>query len=254
MFNLDKAVKIAKYSEIIYRGYSYAKDALFGIEWEFFERDDTQAMIVVDQAEKELYIVFRGTSSFKDWITNAQCKIVYSRIGGMHGGVYAAYQAVRDDIEKFVVKVFNDHKDYKIWICGHSLGGALATWCAYVMSLVVGIEAIAGVYTFGSMKVFDKDSCMEYNRILEEQTYRIVHGCDMVTYLPTGKYQHVEDLVYIDTKDNILVDEEGSKEGLKRMLWDKFREGTKNACTFQLFRKGHEMKRYVSSLEHGEVK
>ena len=259
MFNLEKAIRIAKYSEIIYKGYSDMCDIIGipdGGNWQYFDRKarDTQAMIVIDQKQKDMYIIFRGTTSPQDWLTDASCEKIDTVFGGVHKGIFEAYHTVLMDIEGVVSKLFSADNNYNVWTGGHSMGGGLATWCANRMSVIVGVKAIAGVYTFGSMKIFDGDGAEKYNRILGAQTYRIVHGCDMVTYLPTGKYHHVEDLVYIDTKDNILVDEEGSKEGLKRMMWDKFREGIKNACTFQLFRKGHEMRRYVSSLEQGKVK
>ncbi len=255
MFNIEKAIRIAKYSKMIYKGYSDMHDALFGIEWQYFEREDTQAMIVVDRDNKELYVIFRGTSSFEDWITDAKCKRIETVFGGVHKGVFEAYQAVMADIEGFVAKIFAENKGYAIWIGGHSLGGGLATWCANRISVTVGTKAIAGVYTFGSMKVFDKDGYWKYNHALGPQTYRIVHGCDMIPYHPYGwqGFGHVDDLVYIDTKDNILVDEDGSKEGLKRMRWDKFCEGVKNACKFRLFREGHEMGRYIEALEQGKA-
>lgn len=255
MFNQVKAIRIARLSEIIYKPYSDMIDALVGVEWYYFERKDTQAMIVVSRDAKELDIIFRGTSSLKDFATDANCKKIDTIFGGVHKGIYEAYGAVSKDIEDFVAGIFMGDDSYQIWIGGHSLGGGEATWCANKLSELVGVGAIAGVYTFGSMKVLDKDGCRKYNQILGAVTWRIVHGCDMVPYLPAGwqGFGPVNDLVYIDTKDNILIDEEDSTAGLKRMRWDKICEGAKNALKLRLFREGHDIGRYRYALEVGKV-
>ena len=57
----------------------------------------------------------------------------------MHGGFLAAYDSVRAKVIELVEAVLEEGKarvdgEWQVLCTGHSLGGALATLCAYEMS------------------------------------------------------------------------------------------------------------------------
>src|SRR5207247_2585619 len=65
----------------------------------------------------------------------------------------------------------------KIWIAGHSLGGALAQLCAaHVDLLGIPVEA---VYTFGQPRVGDETFAKNMHDKLGKRTYRLVNDRDI---------------------------------------------------------------------------
>lgn len=79
-----------------------------------------------------LYVNFKGSDSFIDWIYNFSFLPIKAPYKNMvdkyytHSGFSKLYHVARDDIHN----EFKKHKDIrKIVIVGHSLGGALATLC-----------------------------------------------------------------------------------------------------------------------------
>ncbi|KNC75696.1 hypothetical protein SARC_11785 [Sphaeroforma arctica JP610] len=76
------------------------------------------------------------------------------------------------------------HNPFHVFITGHSLGGALATLCAYEFSRVfAGAELALTVYTFGSPRVGNHQYAWLYNERIPN-TYRIVNDGDPITALP----------------------------------------------------------------------
>ncbi len=62
----------------------------------------------------------------------------------------------------------------RLWLTGHSLGGALATLLAFILR-----DQVAGVYTYGALPVGGQDFLKVYaQRGLQDRTYRYVHGND----------------------------------------------------------------------------
>ena len=67
----------------------------------------------------------------------------------------------------------------KVIVAGHSLGGALAALTALRISTELGADVDA-VYTFGMPRPGDPAFAELYNRQLGPNTYRLVHGEDVV--------------------------------------------------------------------------
>jgi hypothetical protein len=89
----------------------------------------------------------------------------------------------------------------RVWITGHSLGGALGSLC------FSAVPAATGLYTFGSPRVGDK----EYVETLGARpVYRVEHARDPVPFLPPDTpglrfhYEPYGTLVYI-TRDGELL-------------------------------------------------
>lgn len=100
---------------------------------------DTQGAIWENQKDKELVICFRGTEiGWKDLLTDAM--ILQQPLDDtrredprrVHAGFLRAFRAVKDAV--YTALHFVRHGDldgWKIDVCGHSLGGALATLLAH---------------------------------------------------------------------------------------------------------------------------
>jgi triacylglycerol lipase len=158
------------------------------------KKTDTQCYVLVLNSNT-LLIAFRGTQQMKDWLTDinafhVDCDMTVpygnkkSRIM-VHKGFIKAYKSVRDEIHKHVRKM-SAKKDFKIIVCGHSLGGALATNCAVDMqyNYTNNVEA----YVSGNPRVGNKAFVKSYNERVPN-TYRTFMRTDIVPNLPPKKFQ-----------------------------------------------------------------
>ncbi|MEM6252601.1 MAG: lipase family protein [Cyanobacteria bacterium P01_D01_bin.156] len=172
---------------------------------------DTQVALLEDVANQRGYIVFRGSSADRDWLTNLEFSkwsvaiqeavlhernLDYPKEYGksstgvkLHKGFTKAYLAVRAEIQAAVKASAIPH-----WvITGHSLGGALAKLCAVDLQYNVGTNASFQAYTFGAPRVGNSAFVKSYN-LRVPQTWRFVNGNDIVCGLPRRwqGYSHVE--------------------------------------------------------------
>lgn len=178
------------------------------IEWgfdhaKFFSGASTQCVVGV--AEKHIVLCFRGTepSSFRDIYDDLFALPIQPPItkGKMHAGFWRALHQVWKDGNRAMLwppphtlpqmGLFSYLKKYrgissarKLWIAGHSLGGALATTAATRL-LAEGLfkeQDIAAVYTFGQPRVGDERFSEKYE--LSNKHFRLMHANDIVTRMP----------------------------------------------------------------------
>lgn len=90
----------------------------------------------------------------------------------------------------------------KVYITGHSLGGAIATLLA--MALKAHFQINSNVVTFGSPRVLDEAGAEEYNRLVPN-TIRVVHKLDLVPRIPKLGYQHVSQELHLDDSGRKLL-------------------------------------------------
>lgn len=158
---------------------------------------DTQGFIL--QREDGIIISFRGSQQIPDWFTDLDgFQVVYpydnpdSKIR-VHKGFINAYKSVREIIHK---SIKNLNPKY-IFVCGHSLGGALSTLCA--VDIQYNFPQIKlYCYTSGQPMVGNKEFQESFNVRVPNmvRTYMkkdIVPMCppDWVEKLSGGKYYHV---------------------------------------------------------------
>ncbi len=114
-----------------------------------------------------------------------------------------------DEITKKVAEIIHDNPDAKVFITGHSLGGALAT--LYGAMLFYNAEheitdKLAAIYTFGQPRVGDKEFAKYGETHLKDHYFRVVYCNDIVPRVPFDneifEYKHIGECSYYDSVYN----------------------------------------------------
>ncbi len=158
----------------------------WGLEYKLIILDTLVYIIFYN--ENNLYIVFKGTTSFKEVLSDIdfiQIDDSYNIPGKMHRGFHNLI--LKNNVIESIQETLEElHGSRKIIITGHSLGAALATvFYAYISNTIEDVELI----TFGSPRVGDR----EFSEKIKST--RFVHGNDIITKLPIFYYKHSEKII-----------------------------------------------------------
>ncbi|MFM5521248.1 lipase family protein [Aeromonas jandaei] len=155
---------------------------------------NTQLLYMVNN--EHAVVAWRGTVNLEDVVTDLygiQGADPILPSGKIHLGFKNAYQDISankklDDAKK----IMDGHlADKPLFICGHSLGGALA--------LIHAAEHRAKkphLYTYGMPRVFDRTAIAQLNEIVH---YRHVNNNDFVTAIPHPKWGSMRVLLALST-------------------------------------------------------
>ena len=142
---------------------------------------DTRALVACDG--EDCLVAFRGTQDLRNWLTDLDCAFLHLGQLRVHRGFFAALESVRRELKASIAQTHCR----RVWLTGHSLGGALAMLCARAWE-----EAVAGVYTFGQPRAGDAAFARDYNELLADRTFRVIRATDIVPRVPwlLGAYRH----------------------------------------------------------------
>lgn len=135
-------------------------------------------------------IVFRGSDEFIDWPTNflfGKKEVPYNGTNPkikVHSGWINRYRRIREFIH------YNVQGYKEVIVTGQSLGAAIATLCALDLQYNFFASNRVACLPFGSPKVGNKHFVESYN-LRVPNTYRWVHGRDLIPLLPFPNYRHV---------------------------------------------------------------
>ncbi|CAM9414270.1 unnamed protein product, partial [Laminaria digitata] len=234
-FSIQNAFFFAKMSKIAYLPRDEARNVFKGNEtgtgmgfdhFYWYEADkevsgkslfdaihDTEAFVVAN--DDVILVVFRGTKELTDWITNLSIRTrnIPKSWGlseedcdvhrGFDDGVNTVWDGVEGMHQKIKTLYEEKGKRRKLYIAGHSLGGALATVAAARLAFVDDMN-IAGMYTIGSPRVFDTefaahfDSKVNHGTLLKDKYFRCRNNNDIVPRIVPSPYCHVGTEIYLD--------------------------------------------------------
>ncbi|EFJ20670.1 hypothetical protein SELMODRAFT_233079 [Selaginella moellendorffii] len=188
---------------------------------EFQKKNSTQAFIFADRETdaEAIVLAFRGTEAFNayDWCTDLDFSwYELPQLGRVHLGFLEALglgdrnrmQSFQSDETKLLaydhisaelITILRNHRNAKLYITGHSLGGALAT--LFTAMLFYNREEhrifynteddvarrLAALYTFGQPRVGDESFASFMDASLNKPTmryFRVVYNNDVVARVP----------------------------------------------------------------------
>ncbi|KAF6136035.1 hypothetical protein GIB67_006927 [Kingdonia uniflora] len=163
-----------------------------------------QAFVGVAEDLNAIVIAFRGTQehSIQNWIEDLFWKQLDLNYPGMpdamvHHGFYYAYHntTMRHCVLQAVKRATEMYGEISIMVTGHSMGGAMASFCALDLSVNCGAHDIQ-LMTFGQPRIGNGVFASYFSENVPN-TIRVTHEHDMVphlppyyTYFPQKTYQH----------------------------------------------------------------
>lgn len=111
--------------------------------------------------------------------------------GKIHRGFNEALSEIWSKLLPHLEKLAQ--KGIKIWVTGHSLGGALAVLTA------TRFRKIHGLYTFGAPRLGNRNFVSSFPM----RSFRIINKNDMVPHLPFYPYADLGSLAYIDSNGTL---------------------------------------------------
>lgn len=179
-------------------------------------KTDTQATTV--RWNNDIVIAVRGTEGkLADWWTDLNGALVENKYGAgkVHNGFNVALNSIYASIEKYI----GQHRDLnppaksRLYLCGHSLGGALALTCAARLVADSNMPTVAGVFTFGAPRVGDEVYAKAYKELkvgdstLGERTHMFVAKKDPVAHVApySHHYRHPMKKQYGLEKGNVAI-------------------------------------------------
>jgi len=148
-----------------------------------------QAMLF-DRPDGCFVVAFRGTDESRDWCRSFDFDFDKGPLGGrVHDGFLSAWEDVRREILPRIGLA--TIRGQRIILCGHSLGGAIATLAHADLR---ALHILATCYSFGAPRVGDAGFVRAYAQEgLDDLHYRMTRDGDAVPDLPPAflGFRHV---------------------------------------------------------------
>jgi hypothetical protein len=211
------------------------------------DETDTQVGIVIDEINKKLCIVFRGTESFKDCLYDIDFYEKKYRHCGVHAGFYYQVKSVKknilDTIEPYVGA-------YDIYLTGHSLGGANATLFSYMLSEKY-YDLSLKLVTFGSPRIGNHKWKQSFENKKNIINIRITNKRDLVTVIPCINYCHVGKHIYLDDDNIYFIDDKSYYSLYCRSILHSFNVNDHKILNYakNLLNKKHLWNNIINSID-----
>ncbi|HTY34069.1 lipase family protein [Mycobacterium sp.] len=179
----------------------YANDLATDMNPGRVDDDVSIGLICQDEKTGDVAIAIRGTEGMLEWMHDAEflqvpCPFL-AGAGHTEDGFTDMYVSLRTGAASGAPTVINTFAKLpfrqpvgSVTLCGHSLGGALATLLALDMAANTKFT-VAAVYTYGSPRTGDSLFARSYDQAVKN-SWRIANRLDVITALPPPiDYEHV---------------------------------------------------------------
>lgn len=155
-------------------------------------------LFVAKNSSGDVAIVFRGTDfdSVADWTTD----LLANQTQGFHIGFLLAYSSVVTELTNTLTRIVNP--DTKVYLTGHSLGGALAPIAGWDLAATLTALGVARndivLYSFAGPRAMTPARAAEFG-VRVPNHFNVVNKEDPVSHLPPvlmpfpfiGIYEHI---------------------------------------------------------------
>ncbi len=143
---------------------------------------DIDTSCVVLGNDTNVIVGFTGSESANDWLSNFQASYDPGPMQGCN-----AHEGFQDALYPIVISLTDAvqlvrDKRQRVWLTGHSLGGALCLLYAG-MRLENKLD-LYGVYTFGSPRPANEDFARKMKEAVKGPLHRVVNVGDIVPHVP----------------------------------------------------------------------
>jgi len=222
-FSKTNALWLARASDLAYQEKEVVTTRLqeWGVSGDLHTGSEGTEFITLE-TPKLIVIAFRGTEVNKPediftdaraklrepaWSTTPEVKVHF----GFHKALHSSWRVVSDAIADAV------NADKPIWLCGHSLGGALAVLAAHRLTTndapVEGSHkkpALGALYTYGQPRCGNSAFVDELESALGNRFYRSVNNRDIVPLVPPPvpkrPYRHTGRVAYFNEFGDFILD------------------------------------------------
>ena len=168
----------------------------------------------IARRKRNLFLIFRGTSTDMEWVRNFMINLVpYSQpaFGKVHNGFLTTYKMFQQIIGDTLA---DSPRGSRLFIAGHSLGGALATIALPDIEMRLK-RKVKALYTYGSPRIGDDAFVTAFNQHFASKSFRVVNTEDLVGSIPPpvpiagsigGYFSHV------DTPVDCTIQQEGTEK------------------------------------------
>lgn len=191
------ALWLARFSSLAYseREAIEAQAAQWGAEAHFGQHQDTQWLLARDP--RAAVLAFRGTEPDRivDVLTDIKIAPLappWGGVGNVHEGFATELEAAWREIQAQLHDLHVVRDQVPVWVCGHSLGGALALLTALRL-LQPGLQdgtkgmLFGALYTYAQPRVGDSVFADHADRLLAGRYFRAVNNRDIVPTAPFAK-------------------------------------------------------------------
>ena len=222
-----------------YKGKVAGKNAFKKLGFTSYKLMDLLGAQAVCASNPEFVVIaFRGTEPSQMSDVKADLDFWPKPQKNGEGKVHNGFAYEVDKIEQDIADYLKRHKGKPLYVCGHSLGGAMATiWTQRNEPIVTGL------FTYGSPRVGDA----VFRDKLHVKHVRVVNNNDVVASIPPAVFfRHTGNIKYIASDGKVMKDYSWWKD-FKDMwagLWDAWSQ-------FKLFDgiADHNITKYAKNLK-----
>jgi len=158
-----------------------------------------------DTIYNSIFIGFRGSSNIQNWISDIKIILIHPYADNsiaVDKGFYDLYDILKPDVMSIISDMTRKYGTKKLFITGHSLGGALATISAFDIMYNVFPYDVSYIITFGSPRVGNV-YFSDYFNAYSIYSKRITHYYDIVPHVPEEflGYKHISNEIWYN-EDN----------------------------------------------------
>ncbi len=271
-FSIYNAYSLGVISHFLYESKEQVKSLSkkWGYELYIKQSDYFQSLIMADK--EKIIVAFRGTFHDINWLSNINAFTSDITVGEktikLHRGFYEALMTQWNKnnlsnneigLKEKLIEYLDKYKEAKIYITGHSLGGAMASvgYCQVYHLLREKIQETSlatkiTLYTYGQPAWCTSSSVGEAASLFKSNYHRIVNYLDLVPKVPPELigYKHLGTQYYLH-KDGTLL-EEGKFSNFTKEVdeqgYYRIATGVPGSLASVLYINNHYMDNYIKQL------